>query len=73
MKYCGVEGIMREHLIETLRKNGVEVCIKPIAIHELSTFCGGFLTNSIIQIRPIVEIGEISWDIEPVAELLPLL
>ena len=53
LSLCGVNGIVRELVLELAPELGFETNIRKIKLNEISTFSEMFLTNSLIKICPI--------------------
>jgi 4-amino-4-deoxychorismate lyase len=53
---CGVEGVMREVVIETAWQLGIPVRVAPVTIDDLSTANEVFLTNALVGLWPVREI-----------------
>ena len=66
----GVEGVMRQFVLESCPKLGLEVKIRRIAEAELAAADEAFLTNALRGIHPLVRLGEGSYPIGGVAKIL---
>jgi 4-amino-4-deoxychorismate lyase len=53
---CGIDGVMRNRLIELLASNGVEVVVRTIQHHELKQGSEAFLCNSVFGVWPILRL-----------------
>ena len=53
---CGVDGVMRNRLIELFASNGVEVVVRTIQHHELKQGSEAFLCNSVFGVWPILRL-----------------
>jgi 4-amino-4-deoxychorismate lyase len=60
---CGVEGVMRRHVIETLDKQGITVTVHPYSLSELEDTDEVFLSNSQFGVIPIKRCGELKWSV----------
>jgi len=58
---CGVEGVMRRHTIETLRRSDLLVDIRDVGLDEFQQSDEVFLTNSQFGILPVRRCGEKVW------------
>ena len=63
---CGVEGVMRRHTIETLKKTDTSVDIRDVDLDEFRQSDEVFLTNSQFGILPVRRCGDRSWRSHPV-------
>lgn len=63
---CILPGIMRQAVIEAARKNGIEVLAGKITVKELLKADEAFLTNSIIEVVPLIGV-----DSKPVGDGKP--
>ncbi|TRY32343.1 aminodeoxychorismate lyase [Aliiglaciecola sp. M165] len=50
---CGIEGVMRNHIIKIMNKNNVVVHEKPIPFSQLMHFDSAFVCNSLMKLIPI--------------------
>lgn len=57
---CGVKGVMRSWVFDALSSKGITINEVNIKRHELHRFTMGFLTNSLIGIKPIDSIDGVS-------------
>ena len=71
LRYCGVAGTMRRHILELARRNNIEVYEGDLDSSDLATADEVFLTNSLIGIWPVrevegraVQIGPITRDLQ---------
>jgi len=60
---CGVEGVMRRHVIETLGRQEIAVAIRPYALSDLEASDGVFLSNSQFGVIPIKRCMEMKWPV----------
>ena len=67
---CGVAGVMRRHVIETLHRNGTEVSIRDISCADLLCSDEVFLCNSQFGILPVSRCDEASWDTHSITRSL---
>lgn len=59
---CGIAGVQRERVLERAGKAGIVCKVSAIALPELLQADEAFLTNSIIGVWQIREIGKKRWD-----------
>jgi 4-amino-4-deoxychorismate lyase len=60
---CGVEGVMRRHVIETLDQQGIAVAVQPFSLSHLDDADEIFLTNSQFGVIPIKRCMEMKWPV----------
>jgi 4-amino-4-deoxychorismate lyase len=65
---CGVEGVMRRHVIETLGQQGIAVAPQPYARSCLDDADEIFLTNSQFGVIPVKRCMEMKWPVGPVTQ-----
>jgi 4-amino-4-deoxychorismate lyase len=58
---CGVAGVQRDRVLEYARKYRISCKIAPLSTSELMQADEAFLTNSVIGVWPIAELGEKRW------------
>ena len=58
---CGVEGVMRRYVIETLSKQGIETKIQSISLADLDNVDEVFLSNSQFGVMPVKRCMEMQW------------
>ena len=63
---CGVEGVMRQHALETLAHNGSTIDVRDVSIEELWACDEVFLTNSQFGALPVRRCGTTEWPAGPV-------
>lgn len=66
LSYGILPGIMRQAVIETARENGLKVVEGKITVKELMNADEAFLTNSIIEVVPLVGV-----DSKPIGDKRP--
>jgi 4-amino-4-deoxychorismate lyase len=64
---CGVAGIMRGLVLEFGRDGGIKIQVERVSVAELEDADEVFLTNSVIGIWPLAELGKIKYEIGPVS------
>jgi 4-amino-4-deoxychorismate lyase len=65
---CGVEGVMRRHIIETLRKQGTDITIRPCAMSDIEEIDEVFLSNSQFGILPVKSCMQMQWGVGKVTQ-----
>ncbi|MGI9239034.1 MAG: aminotransferase class IV, partial [Woeseiaceae bacterium] len=63
---CGVEGVMRRHIIELLGNDGRTVSVRDISAIDLTNADEVFLCNSQFGVLPVRRCAEHSWETHPV-------
>ncbi len=63
---CGVEGVMRRHIIETLKEQGINTEFRPLAAADLKNIDEIFLANSQFGILPVKTCMNRQWAVGPV-------
>jgi 4-amino-4-deoxychorismate lyase len=58
---CGVAGVMRRHVLETMARDNVEREIRDFRYDELLQADEVFLTNSQFGILPVTQCGSDGW------------
>ncbi len=61
LERCGVEGVMRRHVIDVLSGYGIEVQVRDIGVTELKGCDEVFLTNSQFGVLPVRRCAEMVW------------
>lgn len=67
---CGVAGIIRAVLLELAEKNGIETQVRDISQDALESADEIFLTNSVVGVWPVRELGTREYYPGPVTEQL---
>jgi len=65
---CGVEGVMRRHVIETLGNQGITVAVQPWPRSRLEDSSEVFLSNSQFGVIPINRCGDMKWPVGEVTQ-----
>lgn len=60
---CGVQGVMRDHLIRTLASAGTVVKVRRVGLGELRDCSEAFCCNSVIGVWPVIGAGTHEWTI----------
>ena len=63
LQRCGVEGVMRRHLLEQARKAGVVVRVASLSLADLMQAQEIFVCNSLIGVWPVTAIGHWKYSI----------
>lgn len=58
LESCGIHGIMRNHILQCARENGVQTYIRDIHMDEASKMDEAFVSNSLIGIWPVARLGD---------------
>ncbi len=61
LRRCGVEGVMRQLAIDSLRSDGVRVEERDISIDDCKGAEELFLTNSQFGALPVSQLGDVAW------------
>lgn len=61
LQFCGVEGIMRELVLEWARTQAIEIREQPVSRDQLMAADEIFITNSLIRARPVKRIEDMSF------------
>jgi 4-amino-4-deoxychorismate lyase len=67
---CGVEGVMRRHVVETLREQGTTVAIRPHPLSDLEDSDEVFLSNSQFGVIPVKRCVDVQWPVGEVTQQL---
>lgn len=62
---CGIAGVMRRFIIQTLEKSGIQCHIHPLALREVEQAQALFMTNSLIGVWPVREFSGKHYNIPP--------
>ena len=65
---CGVAGVMRRHVIETLREQGIDTTIRASKCMELEDADEVFLSNSQFGVMPVRSCGDLRWPVGKVTQ-----
>ncbi len=65
---CGVEGVMRRHVIETLGQQGITVAVQPYSLSRLEDADEVFLSNSQFGVLPIKRCSAMKWPVGEVTQ-----
>ncbi len=58
---CGVKGVMRRHVIQTLEEQGVDVHIQPVTLADLQDVDEVFVSNSQFGVMPVSSCSDLHW------------
>jgi 4-amino-4-deoxychorismate lyase len=64
---CGVAGAQRERILDLARAAGVSCEVRDIGVEELARADEVFLTNSLMGVWPVKQLGDRAWTQFPVA------
>jgi len=70
LNQCGIEGVMREHIIALAKKLGIACSSATISRAILEKADEVFLTNCVIGIWPVRKINQMTYPLGPVTRLL---
>ncbi|GAB4432692.1 MAG: branched-chain-amino-acid transaminase [bacterium] len=68
-----LKGVIRELLIKSLKRRSVKVEERDVFLKEVKEFSGCFITNSIIEVLPLVKLNNINFNTEEVRDLFCLI
>lgn len=60
---CGVDGVMRRHVIETLRAQGIDTQIQAINLVDLKNVDEVFISNSQFGVMPVQSCADMRWPV----------
>ena len=63
LSQSGVQGVMRDYLIQNIREAGQPVSVRRIDQRELASCSEWFCCNSVMGVWPVVAMGEMEWPI----------
>ncbi len=58
---CGVKGVMRRHVIESLSEQGIETQVRTLSLADLSSVEEIFIANSQFGIMPVRSCADMRW------------
>lgn len=61
LDYCGVNGVMRRHVIATLQDNGIDVTFPSFKPSEFADLDEVFVSNSQFGLLPVRQCGGREW------------
>ena len=70
LRYCGVRGVMRDHVIRVAQQLDIAVHEEPLWPDDLSTASEVFLTNAVRGVRAVLSLDAMSWTRGPVTQAL---
>ena len=62
LSHCGTAGVMRELIIDTVRRRKLELKVGTVGLDDLREADGLFLSNSLIGIWPVRELAGRTFD-----------
>ena len=68
LERCGVEGVMRRHVIEVMAQKDITVQVRDIHVSELLNCDEVFLSNSQFGVLPVRACGDRDWQSHPVTQ-----
>ena len=60
---CGVAGVMRRHVIETLRVQGIDTLIQTVKLDDLQNIHEVFVSNSQFGVLPVRSCADLQWPV----------
>ena len=60
---CGVEGVMRRHIMATLKNHGIDTLFRNTTVDELRTVDEVFVVNSQFGLLPVRTCSDLSWPV----------
>lgn len=63
LSQSGVQGVMRDFLIQNIREGGQAVSVRRIDERELASCSEWFCCNSVMGVWPVVAMGDMTWPI----------
>lgn len=70
LRFCGVRGVMREQVLKTAARLGVQSSEEPLWPHDLETASEVFVTNAVRGIRSVTALDDHRWPAGPLAQQL---
>lgn len=58
LERCGINGIMRNHILQLARDNGLHVSIRDIGLDEAARMDEAFVCNSLIGVWPVARLND---------------
>lgn len=58
LQRCGIEGVMRDHILQSARQSGLRVHIRDIHLDEAGRMDEAFVSNSLIGVWPVVRLDD---------------
>jgi 4-amino-4-deoxychorismate lyase len=58
LQRCGVNGVMRNYILQCARDKGIQTVIRDISMDEGSRMDEAFVSNSLIGVWPVVRLGD---------------
>ncbi|WP_373185453.1 aminodeoxychorismate lyase [Halopseudomonas sp.] len=65
LQYCGVQGVMRDYLIDQMQSSGQRVEVRRVGVATLRESTEVFCCNSLFGVWPVTALGDASWSIGP--------
>jgi 4-amino-4-deoxychorismate lyase len=70
LRYCGVRGVMREHVLGQARLLGIAAKEAPLWPADLEQAAEVFITNAVRGLRHVVQLDDRRWERGPVCDTL---
>lgn len=70
LERCGVEGVMRNHLIDSLKAEGISVEQGLYSMESLKQADEVFISNSLIHVWPVYKLDASSFELGPITQRL---
>ncbi len=58
LQHCGVNGVMRQHILQCARDNGMQTEVRDIVMDEALQMDEAFISNSLIGVWPVTRLGD---------------
>ena len=63
LERCGVEGVMRRHIIASLKEQGIDTLVQPLRLSKLKSVDEIFLSNSQFGVMPVRSCADMRWSV----------
>lgn len=63
LERCGVAGVMRRHVVETLRGQGIDTHIQTVKLVDLKNIDEVFVSNSQFGVMPVRSCADMQWPV----------
>ena len=70
LKLSGVNGIMREMIIDLARKNDIKTTVTNLTIDEISTMDELFISNSLLGMKAVTKLGDSLYKDQQVSDMI---
>lgn len=68
LTYAGVNGVMREYILQYFKQQGIECEVRPMGLDDLKNADSMFLCNSVIGVWPICEFAGVKYSVTPLVK-----